>query len=235
MTGSTTNSTNPNRTTSLIARLYGWACERLYHEVAWSYDLVSWLVSAGRWHAWRGAALNHVVGPSVLELGFGTGELLIQLASHQSNVHGIDLSPQMHGIASAKIRRRNLRVQLCRARAQALPYADGSFQSIVSTFPAPYILEPETLRECARILARPSEHGCDSSAPQRSRLIIVGIWVTPRTPNWLRHFPVFFGQPSQGAMNALTSLFRDAGLEPSFETFHDTWADVSVIVAEPIS
>lgn len=232
MTHSTASRTNPNRLSTLIARLYGWACECLYHEVAWSYDIVSWLVSAGRWNAWRGAALNYVVGPSVLELGFGTGELLIQLARHQDDVHGIDLSPQMHRIAAAKIRRRKLPIPLCHARAQALPYADGTFQTVVSTFPAPYILDPETLRECTRILAPPREQERNGLSHKRSRLIIVGMWVTPRTPGWLRRFPVFFGQPSHEAMSALEISFRAAGLEPRFETFHDTWADVSVIVAE---
>ena len=36
-----------------IARLYLWACHRLYNEFAWTYDSVSWLVSLGHWWGWR--------------------------------------------------------------------------------------------------------------------------------------------------------------------------------------
>jgi hypothetical protein len=29
--------------------LYLWLAERLYHELAWAYDGISWLVSLGAW------------------------------------------------------------------------------------------------------------------------------------------------------------------------------------------
>jgi len=32
-----------------VGRLYVWATERLYQELAWAYDGVSWLVSLGHW------------------------------------------------------------------------------------------------------------------------------------------------------------------------------------------
>ena len=59
-----------------IAQAYAWACERLYDEMAWSYDAVSWLVSAGRWSSWRAGAWAWVVDEPILELGVGTGVLL---------------------------------------------------------------------------------------------------------------------------------------------------------------
>ena len=38
----------------------------LYYELAWTYDLVSWLVSLGEWVRWHRAGLPFVQGPNVL-------------------------------------------------------------------------------------------------------------------------------------------------------------------------
>ncbi len=63
-----------------LGRLYLWATHRLYNELAWSYDLAAWIVSAGRWDRWRRMALDYVTQQPVLEVGFGTGELLLAMA-----------------------------------------------------------------------------------------------------------------------------------------------------------
>lgn len=54
---------------------YYWLAERLYNELAWAYDPVSWLVSLGQWDVWRKGALDYLTGKRILEIGFGTGEL----------------------------------------------------------------------------------------------------------------------------------------------------------------
>jgi ubiquinone/menaquinone biosynthesis C-methylase UbiE len=52
----------------------------LYHELAWSYDLVSWLASRGLWRRWQQAALAYLpVEGRFLEVGFGPGHLLLDL------------------------------------------------------------------------------------------------------------------------------------------------------------
>src|SRR5436190_21020174 len=76
----------------------------LYHQLSWSYDLVAWLVSGGQWRAWMRATLPYLVGPRVLEIGFGPGHLLGTMAGVGLRPVGVDLSPQMLGLA-----RRNLR------------------------------------------------------------------------------------------------------------------------------
>ena len=52
----------------LIRQLYAWACERLYHECAWSYDIVSRVVSAGAWPAWRRLVLEEIRGGAFSKL-----------------------------------------------------------------------------------------------------------------------------------------------------------------------
>ena len=86
-----------------LARLYLWATHRLYNQFAWAYDVASWVISLGQWSRWRRMALDHVprkgvhvTGQRVLELGFGTGELLIEMAERGWRVCGLELSPAMH-------------------------------------------------------------------------------------------------------------------------------------------
>ena len=134
------------------ARLYLWLTRRLYAELAWAYDVVSWVVSAGQWSRWRRGALESLHGKRVLEIGFGTGELLLAMAGRGWSVVGLDPSPAMQRIASRKLRRRCLTVPRVRARAQGLPFVNGCFDTVVSTFPAEYILDLRTLVEAYRVL-----------------------------------------------------------------------------------
>ncbi len=135
------------------ARLYLWAAERLYAELAWSYDLVSWCVSLGHWDGWRRQALHYIPPQArILEIGFGTGELLCEMARRGWDIWGLDLSPKMQRITARKLRRRGLRAPCIQAPTQAMPFAAGSFDILLSTFPAPYIAAPATLNEAYRLL-----------------------------------------------------------------------------------
>jgi ubiquinone/menaquinone biosynthesis C-methylase UbiE len=124
----------------------------LYHELAWSYDLVAWLVSFGKWQAWGRTALPHLVGERVLELGHGPGHLLAALAKQGFRPVGLDLSPQMGRLARRRFRRAGMVATLVHGRAQTLPFPVHTFDSVVATFPTPYILDPATLAEVVRVL-----------------------------------------------------------------------------------
>ncbi len=132
----------------LPARLLHFAFRLLYHELAWTYDVVSWLVSLGEWRKWQRAALPYVQGERVLELGHGPGHLLWALQQANLQVVGLDLSPQMGRLA----RRRAPGALLVRGRAQALPFAAASFDTVLATFPTEYIVAPQTLTAVARVL-----------------------------------------------------------------------------------
>lgn len=127
----------------------------LYNQFAFTYDLVSQVVSMGQWRCWQRAALEHLnaqAGDAVLELAFGTGDLHLDLHAAGYRVFGHDLSPFMLRIASAKLRRHGQASRLSRGKAQALPFAGATFQAVVSTFPTEFILQPETLHEVYRVL-----------------------------------------------------------------------------------
>lgn len=124
----------------------------LYHTLAWAYDLVAALVSMGQWQAWGRQALAHVRGPRVLEIGFGPGHLQAALLRQGYAAFGIDESPQMLRLAAHRLKRLNQPQRLARGLAQALPYEDASFDTVLSTFPSEYIMDTRTLAEAFRVL-----------------------------------------------------------------------------------
>ena len=202
-----------------IRLIYLWACERLYHEFAWSYDWVSWLVSFGRWSAWRSLALAEVVGEDVLELGFGTGALLSELSARGFHVTGLEHSPEMHRVAARRLAATGHHVSCLLAAAQAMPLADHRFDTVLSTFPAPYILESSTLQECRRVLRA------------NGRLVIVGLWVTPRSQGLRRLLPVFYAAPSRPVSDALRERLRRAGFQAEIFGQEQGGVEVSILVA----
>ncbi len=124
----------------------------LYNQLAWTYDLVAWLVSFGQWEAWRRTATLFLQEGPILELGYGTGGLMANMAAGNLSVVGLDLSPYMARQARRRLLRQGTDPRLVRGRAQHLPFPDASFANVVATFPTEFILEPQTLTSIARVL-----------------------------------------------------------------------------------
>lgn len=202
-----------------MQRLYLWACERLYHELAGIYDVVSWLVSLGQWATWRRFALDEIEVEPVLEIGFGSGALLREMAAQGNRICGLELSPAMHAVTSRKLALSQLDVPRVRGSALAMPFASASFGTLIATFPAPYIFAPETLRECVRVLY------------PGGRLVVVGLWVAPRHDLVARSLPVFYSKPRAAAMAALEDRLQSAGLAPRWLLRTAGWVDLPVLVA----
>lgn len=119
----------------------------LYTRLAWGYDGVAWLVSAGQWYRWAGVALPFIEAGPVLEVGCGRGRLLRPIANRGFAVVGVDRSEEM-----ARHAARVSAQPVLRADALALPFPDGYFATLITTFPAPYVLEAATQREFARVV-----------------------------------------------------------------------------------
>ena len=146
----------------------------LYHQFAFTYDLVAATVSLGRWKNWVMSILPYIEGTRVLEIGFGPGHLQRILLSHGLIAVGIDESWQMASLAKRRIQKhfRNVtgsgvsvqdnnpttlsdytQSNITRGIAQQLPFSDKCFDTIVATFPAEYIFHEETLLEVRRCLS----------------------------------------------------------------------------------
>jgi ubiquinone/menaquinone biosynthesis C-methylase UbiE len=140
---------------SLFTRFLRFFFYLIYQPLAWSYDLVAWVVSLGQWKSWIFSSLPLLPGPRVLELGHGPGHL--QLALHQMGTHtfGLDQSRQMSLLAHRRLQRSGYQSNLSRGLAQNLPFPANSFDQVVSTFPPEYIVQQELLAAIKRVL-RPS-------------------------------------------------------------------------------
>ena len=128
----------------------------LYHQMAWSYDGIAALVSLGMWKDWVLSVIPDVEGWRILELGHGPGHLQVALRKDKNRplqVYGLDRSPQMSRQACARLKRNGLTPDLVNGAAQALPFPNQAFHTVVATFPSEYIFHPETLSEVRRVLA----------------------------------------------------------------------------------
>jgi len=125
--------------------LLNFVFNRLYAEMAWSYDSVSWLVSGGRWREWQGETLPFLRGRDVLEIGVGPGHLLAELPARGFHAVGLDRSPAM-------LRRARQRGTVVGGDARALPFVEDSFDSLLLTFPSGYIYGVAFWSEVSRVL-----------------------------------------------------------------------------------
>jgi SAM-dependent methyltransferase len=92
-------------------------------------------------------------GGELLDLGCGSGELARRLAASGYQVTGCDIAPTMLRQAEMADERRAVRWMRLEPHWQALPFADGSLDAVVSASVLEYVPDPgAVLAECARVL-----------------------------------------------------------------------------------
>jgi len=210
------------------SRLIAFGFRLLYNELAWLYDAVSWLVSRGLWRRWQRTALGYVPpGARVLEVGFGPGHLLVDLAQAGHRPVGLDVSRFMLRQALRRLRRARLDVSLCRGRAQHLPFTAGAFDAVVLTFPTPFIYDPLWLEDVRRVLRTPAEAGPGG----RLILVLQATFERDRPParfmEWLYRITGQRGHPVD-----LRHLLHDHGFRAWRESVPVDGTRVELILAE---
>lgn len=91
---------------------------------------------------------------AVLDLGCGGGHVSFAVAPFAASVVACDLSAQMLGVVAAAAAERGLgNVTTRQAQAEALPFADATFDLVVTRFSAHHWFDvPAGLREARRVL-----------------------------------------------------------------------------------
>lgn len=180
---------------SLFTRFLRFFFYLIYQPLAWSYDLVAWVVSLGQWKSWIFSTLPLLSGPRVLEIGHGPGH--VQLALHQMSIYtfGLDQSRQMGWLTKRRLQKAGFLRNLSRGVAQHLPYPANSFDQVVSTFPSEYIVQQESLAAIKRVL-RPG-----------GRLIVLPVaWI--RSPRLLGRLAAWLFRVS-GQVDSWDKLFSE--------------------------
>ncbi len=103
-----------------------------------------------------GAALCARVGVAdldVLDVGTGTGGTALAAARDGGRVSGVDITPELLAVARTRGEGEHLQVGWREGDAQSLPYADASFDRVLSTFAVIFVHDPrraaaELVRVC---------------------------------------------------------------------------------------
>jgi ubiquinone/menaquinone biosynthesis C-methylase UbiE len=220
----------------LWARLVRFGFHLLYHQMAWTYDTVSWLVSMGAWRDWQHAALPFLLGPRVLEIAHGPGHMLLALNKAGFFVVGIDLSPQMGHLAFKRLQRAGQPAHLLRGSAQILPFSATTFDSALITFPTGFVTEQETLSALFRVL---KTNGHLVIVPEAQ---LTGTSILERTIEWLyvitgQRRQTFFAPKRQqpfphGHQGSLQQQLLTAGFHVDVNRITLARSSVTVILAQ---
>ena len=166
--------------------------------------------------------LGPVAGEAVLEIGFGTGTSMVDIARRvgsEGHVFGLDLSTGMCEVARAKVDREDLsgRVAPAVGDAERLPFAGGSFDAVSTSFTLELFDTPDipvVLAECRRVLRPGGWLGVVAMAlaEEPGLLERLYVWSHRRFPDWVDCRPI----PAD-------RLLTDAGFELAAAEQRSMW------------
>jgi demethylmenaquinone methyltransferase / 2-methoxy-6-polyprenyl-1,4-benzoquinol methylase len=132
----------------------------LFHDLPSRYDTLAYLLSFGQDRRWRAAVVKRIASANpkrVLDVACGPAGVTLAIAhACDAEIVGIDLTEDMlrQGLANVRTAGKSERIKLAIARAEELPFADGTFDAISFSYLMRYVDDPAaTINELARCLA----------------------------------------------------------------------------------
>jgi demethylmenaquinone methyltransferase/2-methoxy-6-polyprenyl-1,4-benzoquinol methylase len=155
------------------------------------------------------AQLNVKDGEVILEIGFGTGFCLEQIAEQvgeTGKAYGIDISSGMLELTKRRLRKAGLspRVELCCNDAVELPYEDAKFNAVFISFALELFDTPEIPRvlfEIKRVLKIGGRLGVVSMSKENgeSTLLKLYEWAHNKFPKYADCRPIYVEQSIKDA------------------------------------
>ena len=196
---------DPDSSQEKISRVYRSKndAEKTYTKMSRTYDLF-----AGTFEAkYTAIALKHLnikAGEHVLEIGYGTGQSLKQMAKllgETGKIYGIDISSGMLKVAEKRLKKPNLlnRVELKCGDAVSLPYKVDKFDAVFMSFTLELFDTPEipiVLNEIKRVLKPQGRLGLVSMSKVDAALVMVKLyeWAHRKFPKYADCRPIYVGQ-----------------------------------------
>lgn len=186
-------------------------------------------------------------GTEVLDVATGTGNAAIPAAAIGAHVTGLDIAPDLLERGRERAANRALKVEWIEGDAEDLPFADGRFDYVLSTFGVQFAPRHEVAaRELARVCAPGGMIGLASwtpHAPPARVLALIASYLPPpgyaALPRWwgveadVRR--LFAGTGVELEFDRATLYFEHDGSTDDFVDFYETYFGPLVVARERLS
>jgi ubiquinone/menaquinone biosynthesis C-methylase UbiE len=200
-----------------------------YNKIARIYDLMA-EHSEGPMRELGMKLLDVKPGEKILEIGFGTGHCVVELAKAAGPdglVCGVDISDRMLEMAQEFVNAADMaeRVDLKRGDGETLPYPDGQFDGLFTSFTLELFDTPEIpkfLTECSRVLKPGGRFSVVAVSKMGKDGVIMKTyeWTHKHFPNLVDCRPIY----AKAALEAAGFTIKDQRIETM-------WVPVEIVLA----
>jgi demethylmenaquinone methyltransferase / 2-methoxy-6-polyprenyl-1,4-benzoquinol methylase len=147
----------------------------MFARISGRYDLLNQLMTFGRDQSWRKEAIRHLgLSPNqvILDAGSGTGDIALEIKKSEPTARVIAADLTIEMIKVGRSRRDGERIFWVVADAQALPFANGVFNSVISGYLLRNVPDVDiTLTEQHRVVSYTANFvSLDTTPPRRNLL-----------------------------------------------------------------